>query len=255
MSAALDMYLASRSYSPASERQRRSILSRFEEECGPGPDVTADGVLRWWVAQAELKPSSRRVVLIAARNYLDWLRKSGQRTDNPAELVRAPTVHTSPPKVLTRDQVCALRQSIQGKAYRILIVGLMLDMGLRIGEVTRLRGEDLHEGVLRVHGKGGKEAQLPVAPTVAEVWPEVPGPIVNVCTDHLRAVVKDWFTEAGIQGHSPHSLRRTFATEAVRRGVQPHVLAAILRHASVATSSHYVRVSLEDMAQALLEAS
>ena len=56
---------------------------------------------------------------------------------------------------------------------------------------------------------------------------------------------------ADIHGHSAHSLRRTFATEAARRGVPPHVIAALLRHSSVATSAHYVRVDEDDMRSAV----
>ena len=82
-----------------------------------------------------------------------------------------------------------------------------------------------------------------------------PAGAVPITVNGLRVYTYNCLRKAGIEGHSPHSLRRTFATEAVRRGVQPHVLAAILRHSSIATSSHYVRVSLDDMAEALQAAT
>lgn len=250
MSATLEMYLASRSYAPASERQRRSILVHFEEMCGAGTEVTAEELMLWWKDRAQLKPSSRRAALISVRGYLDWLRKAGQRSDNPAELVRAPTVHFDPPKALTPAQIDALRAVLDTPTKRLRI-GLMLDAGLRVGEVVRLESGDLEGNALTVHGKGGKVAVIPLPEYLCDLWPSEPGRLVPITVNGLRVYTYNCLRKAGIEGHSPHSLRRTFATEAVRRGVQPHVLAAILRHSSIATSSHYVRVSLDDMAEAL----
>jgi hypothetical protein len=40
-------------------------------------------------------------------------------------------------------------------------------------------------------------------------------------------------------------------SEWARRGVQPHVISALLRHSSLSTSSHYVRIGLDEMREAV----
>ena len=88
----IDAFLASRSYAPASLKQRRHILEAFAATCDPlVADV--DDVVRWWDTTRHLSVASRRAYLIAVRGFLGWLVKAGHRADNPAELIRPPTVH------------------------------------------------------------------------------------------------------------------------------------------------------------------
>lgn len=247
MAREITSYLASRSYTPASERQRRVILEQFASWCDP---LTADSddLLRWWDGTRHLKPTTRRTYLLAVRGFLDWLCKAGHRTGNPAELIRPPTVHRSPPKVLADADVVALVESLTTAEQRFTI-GMMLDLGLRVGEVAALEPGDLVDGVLTVRGKGGKVAHLPMPAHLQPLFVEcVP---IGCTVDALAMRVKKWLREAGIVGHSAHSLRRTAATRWMRSGVPPHVIAALLRHSSLSTSAHYVRVGVDDMAAAI----
>jgi site-specific recombinase XerD len=240
----IQAFIASRSYTPASERQRRVILEQFASWCDP---LAADGddLLRWWDGTRHLSASSRRTYLLAVRGFLDWLCRAGHRVGNPAELIRPPTVHRAPPKVLTDEQVEKLKCSLSSDTER-LCVGLMLDLGLRVGEVTALDAGDLADGVLRVTGKGGKVANLPMP---AHLEPLFHRCVPLGCTvDALGMRVKKWLRRAGVTGHSAHSLRRTAATRWAMSGVPPHVIAALLRHSSLSTSAHYVRVDVADMA-------
>lgn len=58
--------------------------------------------------------------------------------------------------------------------------------------------------------------------------------------------------EAGIKHFTMHTLRHTYATRAIERGVQPKVLQKLLGHASIQTTmDKYVHVSDESMAKAI----
>lgn len=59
---------------------------------------------------------------------------------------------------------------------------------------------------------------------------------------------------AGIEGRTGHALRRTFATEMMRRGVDLRTVQALLRHASLATSEHYLAVPDIDRMRAAVAA-
>jgi integrase/recombinase XerD len=245
----LEQYLSSRSYSTASERQRRSIIGAFLRVAPSPVEVNAEDVVAWWQGTAHLAPASRRAHLMAVRGYMRWLVAVGVRTDDPTMAVRAPTVHRAPPKVLTPEQVERLRAAAMSDRER-LVVGLMLDLGLRVGEVARLSASDVQGATVAVHGKGGKVAVLPFPAHLAALMPSQ-GRVVDCTPSALSWRVVKLLRRCGIGGHTAHSLRRTAATEWSRRGVQPHVIAALLRHSSVATSAHYVAIGADDMAAAV----
>lgn len=248
----LESYVSSRSWSTTTERQRRSLLGRFVEVVGDAATCDADDVMRWWATTAHLAPASRRAALIAARGYVDWLVSAGVRSDNPLSLIRTPTVPKAPPKVLTPLQVTALRRAVTTVDQHLLIE-LQLTCGLRISECN-LDVADLDpDGWLRVRGKGGKVAMVPVPDWLAEQWPtDRTGPLFGVTTWSLRERVLRIMERAGIEGHGPHSLRRTCGTELARKGVPLHVVAGLLRHDSVQTTTmSYTAVSLEDLRRAV----
>lgn len=253
MAMGVEQYLASRNYAATSLKQRRTILTRFAAHVGDPATVDADTFLEWWSTTERLAPASRRATFIAVRGFLDWLVEAGERHDNPARLVRTPTVPRTPPKVLSSEQVASLRQVIDNDQDSLMIE-LMLTTGLRVAEVAALNADDLDRelGALRVHGKGSKVALIPVPDFIADAWPEPgSGSVFGMRVDRIRKRTKDLLAAAGAAGHTPHSLRRTCGTELARRAPL-HVVAALLRHESVATTGrHYAGVTMDDLRQAI----
>ena len=245
MREALERYLSSRAYAPSSERQRRSILRRFVDAFDPATGTTEE-FLDWWATTARLSPASRRSTLQAVSGFLGWLVDAGVRADNPSRLVRTPTVPRTPPKVLTDDQVQALRAEVAGHRCE-LAVELMLGCGLRIAEVSTCRRVD---DWLEVTGKG-KTAMVPLTDAALALWPD-DGVAWRWSTSTLHNDVTAALAAAGIVGHTAHSLRRTCATRLMGRAPL-HVVQAIMRHdpGSSATLRHYTAVSPDDMRAAV----
>lgn len=253
MNNVIDAYLASRSYAPKSILHRRMVFKSLVVHFDPVTG-TAEQYLTWWAARAELAPASRRSAWQATKGLLEWCVAAGLRTDNPSELVRPPKVPKTPPKVLTSSQVHDLRQSLQSHSEQ-LMVELMLSMGLRISECAAVDADDLDRemGFLRVVGKGGKTAMVPMPDELIAIWPaEGSGPLFGVTTSTIHARILKVFKRADIDGHTAHSLRRTCGTELARRGVPLHVVAAVLRHETPATTMHYyTAVSDDDLRKAV----
>jgi site-specific recombinase XerD len=251
----IDAYLASRSYSPASVKHRRAVFAGLTRHFDPATG-TAEQYLAWWASKSEQAPATRRSAWQATRGLLTWLNVAGVRTDNPADLVRPPKVPKAPPKVLTSGQVHDLRQSLTSHSEQ-LMVELMLSCGLRIAECARVDADDLDRELefLRVAGKGGKVAMVPVPADIVAIWPEAgTGPVFGVVPNTMHARVKKVLARAGIEDHTAHSLRRTCATEMARRNVPMHVVAAVLRHDTPATTLNwYTAVSNDDLRKAIGE--
>lgn len=151
-----------------------------------------------------------------------------------------------------------------------LAFSLMHRLGLRVSETCDLRlcDLDLEQGLLFIQGKGKRERKLPVRnglETMLESYVnEVRRPPANGCDrllvsfngtpvmpSTLQKSFRRYADKAGIVD-SCHTLRHSFATNAVRAGVSVFVLSTILGHADIQTTMRYVHANdFDDLAAAL----
>lgn len=154
------------------------------------------------------------------------------------------------------------------------ILALLPVTGLRIGEVTSLKRDELltrADGAsmgrmsLRFRGKGDKERLVPL-PRSAEwalasylqdhyqgsTW-LFPGYSGRPITPHaIRKYTRKLAMEhEELAGLSPHVLRHTFATLALRKGVDLKRLQVLLGHKNIATTQRYLHPGEEDLREAM----
>lgn len=147
---------------------------------------------------------------------------------------------------------------------------LMWRLGLRVSEVCKVRLSDLNleQGSLLVRGKGRRHRLLPIPNSLRDLLnaylTEVGPRYANGCdsllvssvskplhTSCLRKSFTRYAKRAGIVA-TPHVLRQSFATKAVRSGVSPFVLMKLLGHFDLKTTIRYVHAnSFDDVAAAL----
>jgi integrase/recombinase XerC len=147
----------------------------------------------------------------------------------------------------------------------------MARAGLRVGEVIALEAEDIRLGersgwaVIR-SGKGNKRREVPLNAEVRaalraylEARPPFPSPRLFVSRTgaplsarDVQRLVAALARKARIEGKvTPHTLRHTFATRAVEKGVDIAALSALLGHESLAATSRYLHPSRERLAEAV----
>lgn len=142
-----------------------------------------------------------------------------------------------------------------------LMLTLAVRQGLRRGEVAQVHSEDLVEDLtgwtLRVHGKGRKDRDVPLADDVAVQlralpagW-AFPGPDGHLSADYVgvlmaRALPGSW---------TAHTLRHAFATKAWRQSKDLLSLAIVLGHARPETTRRYVAVDTDDLRAVVLAAA
>ena len=139
------------------------------------------------------------------------------------------------------------------------IIGLMINAGLRVGEVVELQLNDLHpleqSGLarLRVHGKGDKERVVWLTAEVVhhiQQWmqqrPQSKSPYLFL-NQHRRPLsvsgvqfrLKQYCQQAGVQ-LSCHQLRHTFARRLVEHNMPIDSLAKLLGHNDLQTTQRYI---------------
>ncbi len=177
------------------------------------------------------------------------------------------------PKVLSEEERIAFLSSLN-KRYasphrNLCMLRLMLEAGLRAGEVVALRPEHLDMTTCRLlvrEGKGSKDRALWIRNDLRDLvgeWLERRRtspwlfPTRNgsqVQTRYLRTLVKRLARKAQIpeaEKVSPHTLRHTFATDLYRETKNLRLVQKALGHASVATTQIYTHIVDEELEEAL----
>jgi integrase len=150
------------------------------------------------------------------------------------------------------------------------ILLLLARLGLRAGDVTRMRLEDIDwtSGTFAIHGKERRPGRLPLPQEVGNALLDYltkGRPKVNVEQVFLRArpphgpfrtassvsdVVFFAAKRAGVElpaGQMAHALRHSLATGLVRGGVPFPVIRTVLRHRGDDTTAMYAKVDLPSL--------
>lgn len=179
------------------------------------------------------------------------------------------------PKGISPDQAQALldscdQESVVGRRDRAVLL-ILLRLGLRGGEVARLRLADIdwRAGQLVVRGKGGRDERLPVPHEVGEaiaaylrqgrptstrreVFVTAIAPAASLTREAVSGIVRRACDRAGIARIGPHRLRHGLACAMVRAEVPLAQIGQVLRHRSPISTAIYARVdvtALRELAQ------
>ena len=140
--------------------------------------------------------------------------------------------------------------------------------GLRSSEAAKVRHEDIEwkdgqPSILRVVGKGDKEALLPLNAALrcallkftesgSTGW-LFPGYKTHIVDRQARYWLVEDCEKAGIPRRKayPHALRHSFATHLLRRGVDLIEVRDLMRHSSLAITSIYLHTCPERLRDAV----
>jgi integrase/recombinase XerD len=199
--------------------------------------------------------------------FFKFLAGEGLVGQNPASLVRYPTMWRNLPNVLSADDVEAL---LSVKATTPLevrdraIIEVLYATGARVSEVTGLKLADvnLEFRFVRVLGKGSRERVIPlgqmaidrVREYLATVRPRLSRQRESrqlfltrsgrpLDRKRVWKIVRKAAVRAGISKRvSPHTLRHCFATHLLERGADLRSVQEMLGHASIVTTQVYTHV-------------
>lgn len=207
-------------------------------------------------------------MVTALRSLLRFLYVSGQLAHS-----LAPAVPTVPgwglgtlPRGVDRRHVAALlascdRASALGRRdYAILL--LLSRLGLRNGEVTRLRLDDVdwRAGEMLIRGKGNRHELLPVPDDVGRAIADYlvdgrpPGidsravfviaraPFTQLSLSAVVSIVAAACDRAQVTRICPHRLRHTVASDLLAKGAPLSEVGQLLRHRDESTTAVYAKL-------------
>lgn len=247
--------------SPRTSSDWPLIVARASRATGEPASAMSTDAMRYWLAgfpNANTKAAYSKALLA----YHRWMHREGHRPDDPTALMRQPPQPHGVPHPCSTLGLQRLLASPMPAPTRVMVL-LAAYQGFRVHEIAKIHGEDvdLDEGALRVLGKGGKHAVLPLHPEVAAVAVAMPrrgwwfpgrldrtGPIKAAS---VSCAISLAMSRAGVPS-SAHGLRHWFGTNLVRSGTDLRTAQTLLRHASLATTAIYVEVADENRRAAVL---
>jgi len=232
--------------------------------------LTAGEVTAFMVAQARQGRRSLPHVAAGLRSLLRFLDVAGLAASGLAAAVPATMRRklAGLPKALPAEQVAALLASCDRDTAAgcrdFAVLTLLSRLGLRVGEVARLRLEDIdwQRGEITVVGKGDRHERLPLPADVGEAVvaylararpatgvravftcarapyrPMSRGAVTNVAARAAR--------RAGLGTVHGHRLRHSAATGMLDAGASLSEIGQVLRHRHVLTTTIYAKVNVE----------
>lgn len=232
-------------------------------------------VLDYLASLSGAPPRSTARRLSALRRFYQYLVREQRLVEDPTARVQSPRLGRPLPGSLTESEVEALLQAPDVSAVLGVRDRTMLELlyatGLRVSELVGLSmGQvGLHQGVLRVIGKGNKERLVPFGEDAAdwltrylrETRPAILGQRNSEAvfpTARGRAMTRQafWYLvkrhagRAGIRrALSPHTLRHAFATHLLNHGADLRVVQMLLGHSDISTTQIYTHVARERLKQ------
>jgi site-specific recombinase XerD len=227
--------------------------------------------------EQKLGPGSVRLRFAALRTFYKYAVREGKIAANPAAGVTLPKLPRRLPVFINRAQVLELLEAPRKlwekkrKDARlqppwpvlrdVAWLELFYSAGLRLSELVKLRHRDLdlHQGTVRVLGKGRKERLCPMGgPAVRAIRAYLDACPLESDTVFLsgrdrplsgrtiQTALKRYLAFAGLDAKlSPHKLRHTFATHLLDEGADLRSVQELLGHSQVTTTQIYTSVSVE----------
>lgn len=263
---------ASRGASRETVRAYRSDLRELLRYA-PDPLTCTSADLRKFAAGLMRRGLSNRSAsrkLSAVRSLFRWLAAQGIRSDDPAYRLSAPRFKSGLPHALTVQELTTMLTAARRPGplglRDVALLELLYASGLRAQEVVGLNLNDLDEGsgLVRVHGKGGRDRIIPVGQMALEAiarYRESGRPLLASPTEmalfvnrrgqrlssrSVGRVVKAVLARTALHQHvSPHWLRHSFATHLLEGGADLRVVQELLGHSRLSTTQIYTHVTLE----------
>lgn len=223
---------------------------------------------------APLRATSAARAVVAVRGFHRFLLLEGRTATDPAGRVQPPATPKRLPKAISVGDVERLlaataTDTVTGLRDRALLE-VLYGSGARISEAVGLAVDDLDAGagLVRLHGKGGKERVVPLGryaldavdayrvrarPVLAARGRGTAAVFLNARGGPLSrqsawAILAAAAERAGLAARvSPHTLRHSFATHLLEGGADVRVVRELLGHASVTTTQLYTRVTADTL--------
>lgn len=229
-----------------------TYLTRIDTEC-----------IRKYLYDYQEQHKSSKVTIDNMRRILSsffaWLEDEDYIAKSPVRRIHKVKTDSLVREVITDEQLEQLHDICKEKRD-LALIDILASTGIRVGELVKLNKDDidLQERQCIVFGKGNKErfvyfnarTKLHIQQYLKERTDDNPALFVSLCAPHSRlsiSGVERRIKQLGLKLHlpkiHPHKFRRTFATNAIDKGMPIEQVQRLLGHVRIDTTLHYAIVN------------
>jgi len=241
--------------SPVTVFSRISFLTRADTRLLPhGLDKADSDELADLLANPRWATWTRSTYWSHLEDYYTWAVRIGELAFNPLDYLDRPPAGESTPDPVTEDELRLALDRSPDQPWRMAIL-LAAFAGLRVGEIARLRRQDVTADRLRVFKtKGGRDRWVETHPLLWDRIKDMPlsgnrapqyvvqqdgGPIDGArfsSRQHLHWRAIDLPTV------HMHRFRHYFATSLLEAGVDIRIVQELMGHRSIVSTQGYTKV-------------
>jgi site-specific recombinase XerD len=203
------------------------------------------------------KSISRKVNSI--KSFFRFLKTNNNVSENPASLVTHPKYEVAPPRVLSRLEYRALRDACRDDLRLSAIIEVLLQTGMRIGELANLRLDDVDLEKKRViirayESRDGRTIPLTDAAVSAiedylKNRPKADNQTLFLTKTgnpflvrNIRTAIDRFFKLAGIENAKVNDLRHTFIIHQLKSGTPLTFVSKLVGHKRLSTTEKYLKL-------------
>ena len=201
--------------------------------------------------------------LNSTKTFFRFLKVQEYITDDPASMVEHPKFDTKPPRILSPIEYRALRDAARDDVRLAAIIEVLLQTGIRIGELANLKTDDVFpseegkEGHLYIAVQENRqERTVPLNKSAEnalkkymEARPKTPNKALFITKTgkallirNIRTAIDRFYKKAGISGAEVNDLRHTWVAHHLSRGTSLLLISKVAGHKRLSTTERYLAI-------------
>ncbi|MCA9397333.1 tyrosine-type recombinase/integrase [candidate division WWE3 bacterium] len=199
--------------------------------------------------------------LNSTKTFFRFLKINEYITDDPAATISHPKFETKPPRILTKTEYRALRDAARNDVRTYAIIELLIQTGIRIGELADITmdqltfAEDEKSGKLFIpESRTTVKRTIPLNEAVTKAVkdyiaerPETDNDTLFVTRTgsqllvrNIRSAIDRYYKKAGIEDAKVNDLRHTFIAHHLKKGASVLLISKMAGHRRIATTEKYL---------------
>lgn len=197
--------------------------------------------------------------LNSTRTFFKYLQNEGLIKENPSGTVIHPKYDSEPPRVLTQREYIELREISQKDLRLSSIIELLLQTGIRIGELCRIQIDDIklnsknpYIHISEYSNNISRDIPLNKSAVKAlkqylNIRPKSENKTLFITKNgnpllvrNIRASIDNMFKKAQIMHAKVNDLRNTFIAHHISKGTDIYIISKLVGHKRISTTEKYI---------------
>lgn len=212
------------------------------------------------IAENYTKKSASRK-LNSIRTFFRFLKKEEYVDQNPAVDIAHPKFTQTAPRILSKLEYRALRDIAKEDVRTYALVEILLQTGVKIGELAELRTNDINDSVLKINSYGKNiEREVPLNNAAKKALQEYLNVRNGANDEHvfitrtgqpllirnIRQIIDRCFKEVEIENATVNDLRNTFIAHQLMNGASLEYIAKIVGHRRLSSTERFLNLVKEE---------